>query len=312
VGAIVGGEAEAIADIREDQGEAAALLAARPLLTRPTAQQAAEAGLFAAPDTAPMAAAGDARDLAVQGRAWLDGRGAALSDLVLTGVSVAAPEMAARFSLPAEALQSGVVTLKAALRSGRLAPQFIAGVEATLQAVGANGGLEQRLREGLGSDDALADEPGAARAAFVASLETTPEWRAVADLLLAVDALNERLTWTGAVVMLAQANTLDDMPRLQLLADARGETAAALAKRIDDPATFLSLARADFATSPMMQALMALLALCLGAILVAPGVTLAHAVLQIWGSGESRAASASVRRHPGPRPTSSPADRIAA
>ncbi len=311
-GAIVGQDARAVEQARAESGVRAALAAARPLLGASIANQATEAGLFAAPETAPMAAAGDARDLAVQARAWLDGRGAAMSELVLTGVSVAAPELAAQFGVSAQALQSGVVTLKAALRSGRLAPDFVAGVQATLQAVDADGRLGADLRSGLVSDAALADEPGAARAAFVAALSPSPEWRAVADLLLAVDALNARTSWTGAVEMLAQASTVADMPRLQLLADARGETATALAKRIADPATFLALARTDFAMTSTIQVLLALLGVCLGAVLIAPGVTLAHAVMQLWGQSAELRPGGDVRRHPGPRRAPQTPNRIAA
>jgi hypothetical protein len=311
-GPIAGPEADAVAQAREDQGDDAALAAARPLLAPANVRQAAEAGMLSAPESAPIAAAGDARDLAVQARSWLDGRGAALSELVLTGVSVSAPELGAQFGVSPAALQSGVVTLKAALRSDRLSPAFLEGIEARLQAVGADGHLEQRLREGLGSDAALADEPGAARAAFVGAVTPTPEWRAVADLLLTIDALNTSLSWTGAVVILAQAETIEDMPRLQLLAQARGESAAALAKRMDDPAAFLSLARPSFEASPMIQALMALLGLSLAAIVLAPGVTLAHAVLQIWSSGGERRAPPNVRRHPGRQGQDSPRERLAA
>jgi predicted transglutaminase-like cysteine proteinase len=311
-GAIAGQDAAAVAEARAQRGDAAALLAARPLLDEATALQAAQAGLFAPPEAAPMAAAGDARDLAVQSRAWLDGRGAALSELVLTGVSVSAPELSTLFGLSPVALQSGVVTLKAALRSGRLSPQFVAGVQATLQSVNTDGRLEQSLRAGMGADAALADEPGAARAAFVSSLADTSEWRAVTELLMAVDALTARLSWTGAVVILAQADTLEALPRLQLLADAGGETAAALAKRMDNPDAFLNLSRADFVMSPAIQLLIALLAACLATLLAAPGITLTHAVLQIWSAEHARKPSGQVFGRAAPKNTPPQTERMAA
>jgi hypothetical protein len=312
-GDIVGREAQAVQAARDRGDEAAAMLAARTLLDGPTQNQALEAGLFAPIQGAPMIAAGDARDLAVQARAWLDGRGAALSELVLTGVSVAAPELAGQFGLSAAALQSGVISLKAALRSGRVQPNFLAEVQSVLQAADQDGALAARLREGFAAEGALADEPGAARAAFVASLGPSPAWRAITDLLLQVDALNAKVGWTGTVQLLAQAETLQDLQRISLLAEAGGPSAVAVAKRMPDPAAFLALARADFALTGAMQAAIALIVLLFGVIVAAPLVTLVHAVLRIWGAGSGAPTpSLATRRQPARSRRPDTDDRLAA
>lgn len=282
-GAIVGPEARAATQARSEGSDEAVLAAARPLLDPSLARAAEDAGVFDPIEAAPLVAAGDSRDLAVQARSFLDGRGAALSDLVLTGVSVSAPELAALFQADPAALQSGVITLKAALRSGRLQPQFLADVQAVLQAADADGRLSAGLAERLNTAEALADEPGAARAAFVASLAPTPAWREVAALLAQVDALNDRTGWTGAVELLTNARSYADLERLQLMAEARGATAVAIAKRTAEPDAFIALARSDFEMTSGIQAGLAALIGLLVIILIAPIVTLVHAVQQIWG-----------------------------
>mgnify|MGYP001809533327 FL=1 len=311
-GAVIGAEARAAAQARGEGSDEAVLAAARPLLDADLARAAEEAGVFDPIEAAPLVAAGDSRDLAVQTRTFLDGRGAALSDLVLTGVSVSAPELAALFQGDAAALQSGVITLKAALRSGRLQPQFLADVQAVLQAVDADGLLSARLAERMNAPEALADEPGAARAAFVESLAATPAWAEVAALLARVDQLNDRTGWTGAVELLTNARAYPDFERLQLMAEARGATAVALAKRTADPEAFIALARSDFEMTQGIQLGLAALAALLMVVLIAPFVTLVHAVLQIWGgstTGRGGGRVSPYRRRPD-RPSDEP--RLAA
>ena len=264
------------------------------------AQAAEEAGVFDPIEAAPLVAAGDSRDLAVQARSFLDGRGAALSDLVLTGVSVSAPDLAALVQTDPAALQSGVITLKAALRSGRLQPQFLADVQAVLHAVDADSRLSAGLADRLNTAEALADEPGAARAAFVESLAPTPAWREVTALLAQVDALNDRTGWTGAVELLTNASSYADLERLQLMAQARGATAVSLAKRTAEPAAFIALARSDFEMTSEIQAGLTALAALVLIMLVAPIVTLVHAVLQIWG-GSANSRNGGSRVSPDPR-----------
>jgi predicted transglutaminase-like cysteine proteinase len=299
-GAIVGAEARAATQARAEGSDEAVLAAARPLLDPSLAQAAEEAGVFDPIEAAPLVAAGDSRDLAVQARSFLDGRGAALSDLVLTGVSVSAPELAALFQTDPAALQSGVITLKAALRSGRLQPQFLADVQAVLHAVDADSRLSAGLADRLNTAEALADEPGAARAAYVESLAPTPAWREVTALLAQVDALNDRTGWTGAVELLTNASSYADLERLQLMAQARGATAVSLAKRTAEPAAFIALARSDFEMTSAIQAGLTALAALVLIMLVAPIVTLVHAVLQIWG-GSANSRNGGSRVSPDPR-----------
>ncbi|MBU6407816.1 MAG: hypothetical protein KGS44_11885 [Alphaproteobacteria bacterium] len=283
-GAIVGEAARAAAETRAEGSDEAVLATVRPLLDPGLARAAEQAGVFDPIAAAPLVAAGDSRDLAVQARSFLDGRGAALTDLVLTGVSVAAPELASLFDADAAALQSGVITLKAALRSGRMQPQFLADMRTALTAVDADGRLSAGLAERLNAPEALADEPGAARAAFVQGLGATPAWARVAALLTQIDQLNDRTGWTGAVELLSHARSSADLERLQLMAEARGATVVALAKRTADPEAFIALARSDFEMTSEIQMALAGLAALLLVVMTAPIVTLVHAVLRIWGA----------------------------
>lgn len=312
-GAIVGDEARAVAETRAEGSDEAALAAARLLLDAGLAQAAEEAGVFDPILAAPLVAAGDSRDLAVQARSFLDGRGAAMADLVLTGISVAAPELASLFDADAAALQSGVITLKAALRSGRMQPRFLADMQTALAAVDADGRLSAGLAERLNTPEALADEPGAARAAFVQSLQATQAWAHVAALLTQIDQLNDRTGWTGAVELLSHARSLADLERLQLIAEARGATAVALAKRTADPEAFIALARSDFEMTSDIRIALAGLAALLLVVMVAPIVTLAHAVITIWGEpAPGRGDRARPEAMP-PRPAGSVVDgRLAA
>jgi hypothetical protein len=287
-GAMLGGQAREAARLRLAGDEQAALAAAIPLLSHEVAAQAQSDGLIGPRRPEPPAAMGDARDLALQARNWLEGRGQSLQDLVLTGVLVTTPDLANRLSVDPVAFHTGAAVVKAALRQDGLAAGFRTEVSAILAAVEGEGALRSALRNGLASDAALLDEPGTIRAAFLEGSQNTPTWQAAAALLVDVSSLTQKVGAAGAVRLLNRAQSLQDLPRLQLLAAAGGDQAVALAKRQSSDAPFLSAAKADVTWTLRMQLALGVLALCLLTILAAPLVTVAHAVSGAWDAPARR------------------------
>lgn len=292
-GAMVGPPAREALRLRASGDEVAAIRAALPLLTPEIAAQAEAAGLVAAAHRQPPAVMGDARDLALQARSWLEGRGQSLPDFVLTGVVVAAPEFTARFGGTVSDWHAAAAALKQSLRSGELAPAFEAELAAALSAVNGQNRLADGLRQSLSSPAALADEPAAVRAAFVAAIADDAAWRDVAAVLTEVAALSVSVGPSGAARLLEHAQTRADLPRLHLIAAAGGDQAVAIAKRQGEGVEFLPIARADVAVTPRMQISAALLALCLFAIIAAPLLIVWTALRNAW-----RAAPPKPRRAP--------------
>jgi hypothetical protein len=205
------------------QTDAEIARAAAPLLSNETRGVFADAAGWMAradveQDPAAFLVEGATQDFAVQAEAWMTRRDPDHLALALTGVRAALGER-----LPAR-LALGASTLKDARRAGRLGPVLTRQLESRA----AKAVPPARLRAAL----AAATAQGSSRAlAFRQSLDQ----QAFAEFTALLGEIGDMAAATssrGAARLIAQARDESDLPRLRLVAQAAGDRAVALAKRM--------------------------------------------------------------------------------
>lgn len=195
--------------------------------TRDTFSEAAGwmAASDASQDPAAFLAFDANREMAQQAEAWLAGRDADHLSLVLTGVRAAmSDDVSPRVALGASAL-------KDARRAGRLGRVLSDQLEAMARAAAPPERLNSALRLAIIDPASLSDGGATIAAAFRASVDA----EAFADLAVTLRDIGDMAAATssrGAGRLLAQARDLNDLPRLRLVAQAGGDRAVAVAKRL--------------------------------------------------------------------------------
>jgi hypothetical protein len=226
-------------------------------------------------DPAAFLVLGEERDLAQQAREWLRGRDPDHLTLVLVGIGAALGEgVGPRVALGASAL-------KDARRASRLGPGLAQGLEAAAERAVPAARLRLALLHAADDPAALADEGRAAANAFRACIDR--EGLAALQAHLAeVGDMAAATSSRGAARLLAQARDLRDLPRLRLVAQAGGDRAVAVAKRLRNGDTLAEAAHGTINwTRPLILDVVALVAALLGMI----GATLAalgRALIDAW------------------------------
>jgi hypothetical protein len=245
------------------QGQSAYLAAVSVVLTESNREAAAARGLLTPPPaSARIAPAGDPRDLALQAASLSSGGAADHTGFVLSGLVVAGEAAAATIGAPeqAEALRQGAALLRAARQTGRLAPSFQAEMEQRLAAAFPADAVRAALTATPGIGEA--DTGAAANEAFVSVLADRPALRAVAADLDAIHRLAVAAGGAGGATLLTRAQSVEDLPRIALIAEADPDAAAVIAQRIDRPERLLSAARQADARLGFSFGPLALLTIC--------------------------------------------------
>jgi hypothetical protein len=248
--------------------------AAGPILSNETRSVFSEAAGWMAQDDAEQDPAaflvrGDARDFAEQANAWLSRRDPDHLVLVLTGVRAALGErLSPRLAL-------GASTLKDARRAGRLGESLARQLEASAAAAVP----PDRLRAALEAAARAAD--GSASRAFRASLDEQG-FEPFADTLGEIGDMAAATSSRGAARLLAQARYEGDLPRLRLVAQAAGDRAVAVAKRMTDGRPLADMAHGTLRwTQDLIVAVLAFAAVVLAA-LGALAMVLSNALKAAW------------------------------
>jgi hypothetical protein len=256
--------------------------AAEQLLSNETRDEFAEAARWMAQsddagarDPAAFLVLGRERDLAQQAHEWLSGRDPDHLTLVLVGVGAALEERVG----PHIAL--GASALKDARRANRLVSDLAHSLEAAAERAVPAACLRPALRRVASDPAALADEGRAAADAFRACVDDqglaafNAQLAEIADMAAATSS-------RGAARLLAQARDLRDLARLRLVAQAGGDRAVAVAKRLRGGEPLAEAAHGTINwTRRLTLDVVALVAAALGMI----GSTIAaigHAVIGAW------------------------------
>ncbi|MBL8530139.1 MAG: hypothetical protein JNK94_00260 [Hyphomonadaceae bacterium] len=239
-----------------------------PLLSRRTASGAAQAR-----DDQPAVEIGDARDFEILARAMLVESEPDLLQFVLTGFSRGlAGEFTPRMS-------RGAAALLAASRRDDFQQTFASQLRPVMETALPLATFRDAARTGAGAGD-----PGAydnAAAAFREAL--SPEGAAAAKQLLDnIGAMADSTTIAGAAALLTHASTLNDMPRLLLVAQAAGDRAAAAAKRLPRDGRLLSAARGELTVTRELSLALAAAGAALLGLLAVLGFVLFQIGRRIW------------------------------
>ncbi|MGE0828115.1 MAG: hypothetical protein AB7O04_02040, partial [Hyphomonadaceae bacterium] len=214
----------------------------------------------AARNPAAFLVEGRASDFAAQARAWLSGRDRDHLSLVLTGIGAALDgQIGANIALGASAL-------KDARRAGRLRPAFAARLEDLAEAAFPSEQLRAGLSPSLSDPATLANESRAAARAFSDAM-VRARFSDFANALFEIGEMAAATSSRGAGRLLAQADALSDLPRLRLAAQAGGDRAVAVAKRLPEGAPLAQTAHGTLYWSQSLALkFAALIALMLGMI----------------------------------------------
>jgi hypothetical protein len=254
--------------------------AAEQLLSNETRQEFSEAARWMAQsdadrDPAAFLVLGEERDLAEQAQDWLSGRDGDHLTLVLVGVGAALGESVG----PKVAL--GASALKDARRANRLESGLALQLEAAAERAASSSCLRSAL---FRAAEDLAQEGRAAANAFRSCVDTDG-MRAFQAHLAEIGDMAAGTSSRGAARLLAQARDLGDLPRLRLVAQAGGDRAVAVAKRLRNGGSLAEAAHGTVRwTQPLMLDVLALVCAALG-IVGATFAALASALSDAWLGG---------------------------
>jgi hypothetical protein len=201
----------------------------------------------AAPDPDAFIAYGAARELEQLAESWIAGRDRDHLALTLAALNAAFAEQIS------PDVARGAAALKDARRAGRLHRRFAAALEARARAAFPEARLRAALAAAVNDPASLSDGGRSVARAFRASVEAAafaPLAASLQDIGAMVSATSPR----GAGRLLAQARGVEDLPRLRLVAQAGGDRAIAVAKRLPDGR---ALVRAAHGTTTWTSALIA-------------------------------------------------------
>jgi len=247
----------------DDPTEAEIAAAGAELLsneTRGAFQNAA--GWMAQNDAAPAPAAflvlGGRRDLARQAEAWMARRDRDHLALTLTAINAAFDE-----SATSTQVALGASALKDARRAGRLNGALAAQLDALAEAAFPSARLRAALGAAIADPAALSDGGAGVARAFRGAADGAA-LAPFTDLLDEIGAMTAATSSRGAGRLLAQAHSAHDLPRLRLVAQAGGDRAIAVAKRLTSGRP---LARAAHGTTNWTRALVSDLIACVSIVL---------------------------------------------
>lgn len=221
---------------------------------------------------------GDLEDLAANSRNWINGDDTNTFILRLTGLAALNPETPPSVNLPEAAS-----LIKGAHRAGRISPAYLNILQARLDDVLPESELRPRLEAALSEVAPMSVLGKRVKNAFEETYDPTQLPR----LTLEIELLNrivDATSTSGAMSLLEHVESLEDMRRARLIAEAGGDRASALVKSINGDA--LDLARSGIQiTGPLVLQIMMLVATALA-------LTLAFfAILQRSFSGRVRKAA---------------------
>ncbi|MBI1188062.1 MAG: hypothetical protein GC206_12175 [Alphaproteobacteria bacterium] len=259
-----------------DPSDAEIAAAAAELLsneTRGVFQDAAAwmAQADAAPDSAAFIGYGGLGDLQRQAQNWIAGR-----DDDHLALSLMALHVAFSDAISPNAAR-GAAALRDARRAGRLHRRFAAALEARARIVFPDGPLRGAVAAAAAQSDG---GRGVARA-----FHTHADMRALdafAALLEDIGAMTAATSSRGAGRLLAQARSNADLPRLRLVAQAGGDRATAVAKRLTDSRALVHAAHGTTTwTSALTANVVTLISIAVG-MTAAAATVFANAIVRFF------------------------------
>ena len=178
---------------------------------------------------------GDLEDLAVNSRRWIDGDESDSFVLRLTGLAAIDPE-----TPPSVNLTEAASILKGAHRAGRIAPDYLDVLSARLGDVMPEDELRPRLEQVLAEVAPMNVLAERVKAAYSETFKEARLSRLTVEIEL-INRISDATSAAGAITLLEHVESIEDLRRARLVAEAGGDRAIALVKQ--KGGTALDLAR---------------------------------------------------------------------
>jgi hypothetical protein len=228
---------------------------------------------------------GDSREVANQARRWLAREPMDAFLFALSGATLAlgAPDPAT------DDARLGGSIIKIARTSARLPQPFAESLEIKLEAAAPPERLRAELAGVFQSGVTLVDEGAAATLAFSRAIDREA-YRVLATDLANVGAIARATSPAGAVQLLRDVDTSEDLVKLRLIAEASRERAVAVSKRSPER-LLLKAARGSIAWTPPLVLTLAALALSVAVMCVMLALAFQRTLLRAWtGAGSNKPA----------------------
>ena len=178
---------------------------------------------------------GDARDLAFQSAGWIRGDRTDVFALSVSGLGLIARDgLLDELELDSRFFE-GASLLKTAIRADRLAPDFERTLRDHLERAMPEDTLRANLEAAFASNSNLLIETDAIFAAFAESVDQ-PRLRIFISDLERLAALNEGRATVDALMLIETISSQSDLKRAELISQAGGDRAIALAKHYGEDA----------------------------------------------------------------------------
>ncbi|MBN05718.1 hypothetical protein [Ponticaulis sp.] len=178
---------------------------------------------------------GDARDLAFQSAGWIRGDRTDVFALSISGLGLIARDgLLDELELDSRFFE-GASLLKTAIRADRLAPDFERTLRDHLERAMPEDTLRANLEAAFASNSNLLIQTDAIFAAFAESVDQ-PRLRIFISDLERLAALNEGRATVDALMLIETISSQSDLKRAELISQAGGDRAIALAKHYGEDA----------------------------------------------------------------------------
>lgn len=178
---------------------------------------------------------GDARDLAFQSAGWIRGDRTDVFALSISGLGLIARDgLLDELELDSRFFE-GASLLKTAIRADRLAPEFERTLRDHLERAMPEDTLRANLEAAFASNSNLLIQTDAIFAAFAESVDQ-PRLRIFISDLERLAALNEGRATVDALMLIETISSQSDLKRAELISQAGGDRAIALAKHYGEDA----------------------------------------------------------------------------